>query len=223
MRFNRLQAFAASLALAAVMALAPSRSNADVVFGNLGANGTNALSGVNNDITSTDLVAVGFTTGTGASTPLKLQTITLGLFSETEAPYTLSIYATGTDGNPSNTVVATSAATTVGATGKYTFAFSNPLLTASTTYWIKPLPGLSWYTPASGLTPVAYNGSGYTSPGPGLVSFDSGSTWVSDELVNNGRYSFSVSAVPEPSTYALTAIGLSIAGLVRARRRKASV
>lgn len=219
---RRLVAVLAILAIGSA-SVATAAPITDIVFGNLGASGTNALSNVNNDITTTDLVAVPFTTGSGASTPLVLQSISLGLFYDTFATgtFSLSIYQNNA-GVPSPTVAYTSVPQAIGNTGLYSFSFGNAVLSPNTTYWIQPSPGLSWYTPNNSLTPVAYNSSGYSWPGNGLVSFDSGATWGTDEQIFNARYSFSVSAVPEPSTVALAAAGLGLAGLLWFRRRNSA-
>lgn len=218
--------FALRLLAACCVAIgSASVTRAEVVFGNLGASANNALSTTNTDITPTYRLAVPFTTGSSSSF-LSLQSITLGLFYDNfeTASFGLSIYQNNA-GVPSATVAATAPAQTIGTAARYTFNFSNFQMTSNTTYWIQPDVDLSWYTPLSSPTPVAYNSSGYSWPGTGLASSDSGSTWNTDDLiVNSGRYAFSVQAVPEPSTYALAAAGLGIAGIVvRARRRRAAV
>jgi hypothetical protein len=219
-----LSRFFASLAIAAAtlgLSSMPS-ARAEVVFGNLGASGTAALSTTNTDITSTFRIAVPFTTGSDSSF-LKLQSITLGLFYDNleTSSFGLSIYEDNS-GVPSATVAATAPAQNVGTVGLYTFNFSSFQMASNTTYWIQPAVDLSWYTPNSSPTPVAYNSSGYTWPGSGTASNDGGSTWDTDELVVvNGRYAFSVQAVPEPSTLVLAAAALGLGCYAAARRRRA--
>jgi hypothetical protein len=197
----------------------------DVVFGNLGESGTNALSTTNTDITSTYRLAVPFTTGSGTLVPLKLQSITLGLFYDNTltADFGMSIYSDNA-GVPSTTPFATAPAQSISTASLYTYNFGNVALAEGATYWIVPGVDLSWYTPLASPTPQAFNGSGYSWPGTGLASSNGGTSWNTNDLVVvNGRYAFSVQAVPEPSTYALAALGLGVAGFVRARRRKSAV
>jgi hypothetical protein len=219
-----LSRFVASLAVAAALLGlgAMPAAQAEVVFGNLGASATAALSTTNTDITSTYRIAVPFTTGSDSSF-LKLQSITLGLFYDNflTSSFGLSIYEDNS-GVPSATVAATAPAQNIGIVGLYTFNFSSFQMASNKTYWIQPAVDLSWYTPNSGLTPVAYSSSGYTWPGTGTASIDSGSTWDTDELfVNNGRYAFSVQAVPEPSTFVLMATALGLGCVAATRRRRA--
>lgn len=220
MILKRVLAVAAAISLATVFGSAAAK--ADVAFGNLGASGTNPLSNTNSDITSAYKIAVPFTTGSSSSF-LKLESIRVGLFFDNVATSTfgLSIYANNS-GVPSSTIAATAPAQTIGAVGLYTFNFSNFQMAANTTYWIRPDANLSWYTPNASLTPLAHNSSGYSWPGAGLTSTDSGATWGADEFVVNGRYAFSVQAVPEPSTYAMAAVAAGLFGWARFSRRRAA-
>lgn len=198
----------------------------DVVFGNLGADGSSGLSSTNTDIGPASAVtlalAQGFTTGTG-STRLQLQSVTLGAFVDGTANRTVSIYSNVS--NAPGTALFTSSPTSVSAQNKYTFNFSGANLTAGTNYWVVPDFSVdwSWYTEATDSTqPEEQNASGYSYLGTKKMQAASPGTWSNTLL----PYSLSVNAVvpvPEPSTYALAAVGLAVAGFVRARRRKASV
>jgi hypothetical protein len=210
---------AIGLALAISLAFVPAVGKGEVVFGNLGPTGTATLSTQNTDITTLDKYAAAFTTGTAGLSPLRLTSITLGLFhSETQSlPFTLSIY--NDDNGGPGSIAFTSQPATIGDVALYEFMFENQALSANTTYWILPNSGLSWYrTNFSPRTPVAYNNSGYTFSGYG-ESIDGGSTWGSDIF----EVSFSISAVPEQGTLPLAGIGLVGAGwAVRRMRRRSS-
>jgi len=223
---------AIGLALAISLAFVPAVGKGEVVFGNLGASGTNALSNTGTDIGERDdppgttyRIALGFTTGS-SSNFLKLTSISLGLFYDNAetAPFSLSIYENNA-GSPA-ALALTSSITNVGLKGTYSFAFGNAQLSANTTYWIVPSDSLFWYVPSGNTTaqtPDAFGGSGYSWPGT-TASVDGGSTWDPAELeIPGGRYSFSISAVPEQGTLPLAGIGLVGAGwAVRRMRRRSS-
>lgn len=194
----------------------------DVVFGNLGADGSGGLSSTNTDIgpasATTLALAQGFTTGT-ASTRLQVTSVTIGAFVDGTANRTVSIYDNVS--NAPGSAVYTSSATSVSGQAKYTFNFSGANLTAGTSYWIVPDFGVdwSWYTEGTDSTqPSMQNASGYAYLGTKRqAALDPGS-WVNTLL----PYSLSVNAivpVPEPTTYALAVAGLGFVGLVGARRR----
>jgi hypothetical protein len=185
----------------------------DVVFGNLGTSGTGAITNTSTDVgPSAGLdIAQSFTTGTSN---LQVNSITLGLFGDGAISTTVGIFSDNS-GAPAASPLFTSSAVTVGAKGLYSFGFSGATLTAGLNYWVYPLADVSWYT--AGTAPVAQNSSGYAFNATGE---NDGSGWVP---AGSNRYSISVSAVPEPSTYALAALGLGVAGFVRARRRKSAV
>lgn len=193
-------------------------ATAEVVFGNLGATGTGALSSTNTDFGPTDgtrALAQGFTTGS-SNDYLTLQSITLGLFDNTIPDLrSVSIYSNNA-GNP-GTSLFTSSSQAVTTTNKYTFTFANSKLNANTTYWIVPEGPASWYLDAGITNPGEQNGSGYAYAGTRLSTVGTGGPWTSSGLTS---YSVSIQAVPEPSTYCLAAIGVGGAGLMGWRRRK---
>jgi hypothetical protein len=193
-------------------------ATAEVVFGNLGATGTAALSSTNTDFGPTDgtrALAQGFTTGS-SNDYLTLQSITLGLFDNTSPDLrTVSIYSNNA-GSP-GTSLFTSSSQAVTTTNKYTFTFANPKLNANTTYWIVPGGPASWYVENGFTNPTEQNGSGYAFVGTRLSTVGTGGPWTSSGLTS---YSVSIQAVPEPSTYAMAAIGAGVAGLMGWRRRK---
>lgn len=212
----------AALGLVAVLIAAPAR--ADVVFGNLNADNSRPLGSTSTDLgdgvpDNPQWLAQGFSTG--SATLLDLQSVTVGLFGASvgTVPITVSIYG-DVSGNPGANPLFTSAATQVGNTDKYTFSFTGATLLANTTYWVVPNEG-SWYfnngTPAA---PIGHNSSGYSYVG-GRESLTLGATpqnatW---DIGGSNRYSVSVTAVPEPSTFALASIGLATIVGLEARRR----
>ncbi len=205
--------------LAAVCCLAAGSAavaRADVVFGNLGASGTGALGTTNTDIgpTQGDYLAQGFT----ASSPLlSIASIELGLFGDGAIPTTVGIFADNF-GQPAASPLFTSGTVTVGAKATYQFNFSGANLTNGSSYWVLPLGDVSWYLNSPGSAPTAQNGSGYVFTNT-LENIAAGG-WVT---AGSNRYSISVQAVPEPSTYVLAAAGLGIACLVSSRRRRHAV
>ncbi len=197
----------------------------DVVYGNLGASGTNAVSNTSTDV-GLSLVPGGATSLVGtqfsASGPnLNVTSVGLWLFGDGSIPATVGIYS-NVAGLP-GTLQYQSSTVNVGAKSLYTFNFSGANLTSGSTYWIVPQTAneISWYiTGFSGASsPVGQNSSGYSFAEPGTASFN-GTSWRSEEPI---FYSVTVQAVPEPSAYALAALGLGVAGIVRARRRKSAV
>lgn len=190
----------------------------NVVYGNLGASGTGALSTTNTDVgpTLNDFIAQGFT---AASPNLAVQSVSLGLFGDGSIATTVGIFADNF-GQPAASPLFTSSTVNVGSKSTYSFGFSGANLTSGATYWVMPLADVSWYLNSPGSVPVGQNSSGYTFVN--TLENVGGGGWTG---AGSNRYSLSIAAVPvpEPSTYALAAAGLAAAGFVRGRRRKAGV
>lgn len=152
---------------ALALAVASSRATAGtIVYGNLGASGTNSVGSTTVDINGTSTpvytaLAQGFTTGNSL---LTIESAKLGLFATTGTPVarTVSIW-TDSGGSP-GTKTFTSAFTNVGDVSAYSFSFSGATLSANTPYWLIPDTGLgevlSWYVLLT--NPSAQNGSGYS-------------------------------------------------------------
>jgi hypothetical protein len=235
MRFTcRLLAALCCLSIGAA-GIATAEPVTDVVFGNLGSSGTNAV-----DTGDTALVgsstqgqlgnayAVAFKTGTDASF-LQLQSITMG-FSDVE-PYSTALLTVVQDnaGQPTGTQVA-SASKLLGSTGLFTFSLGSVTLSPNSTYWVTLAAQnagdpnqFNWLRNVAADSFTGQNGSGYDVPGAIFVRRSlNGGEW-NNFTGSGGALSMSVQAVPEPSTYALAALGLGVAGFVRARRRKSAV
>lgn len=205
-----------SAAIASVAILSATAAQAvpvsDVVFGNLGANGTGPLGSTSTDVgpALNEYIAQGFT---AASPNLSVKTVSLGLFGEGSIPTTVAIYADNF-GQPAASPLYVSGTVNVGAKATYNFTFSGASLVNGSTYWVVPQADVSWYLNSPGSAPVGQNTSGYVFVN--TLENIGGGGWTS---AGSNRYSISVQAVPEPSTYALAGIGVAAAGLMRWRRR----
>jgi PEP-CTERM motif len=213
---RRISAFVALFSM--VIGAAAHAAPANVVYGNLGAFGTDALGSTNTDIgpgaASIAALAQGFTTGTGN---LALQSVTLGAFASSSGGVsrTVSIYSSVS--NAPGTSLYTSASTLVGLGDRYEFPFSGVTLSPNTNYWIVPDSTVdwSWYLNSAETDPVEQNSSGYAYLGTKKIN-QATSTWVNSIL----PYSVSVQAVPEPSTVVVAGLGILAAGVMQWRRRK---
>lgn len=196
-----------ALALGSVAHAVPS----NVVFGNLGTSGTGGLGSTNTDIGPTlgNYLAQGFT---AASPNLSVTSVSLGLFGDGSIPSTVSIFADNF-GVPAASPLFTSAVTNVGAKGTYAFSFTGANLTNGSSYWVIPQSDVSWYLNSPGSAPTAQNSSGYVFTN---TLENSGSGWGT---AGSNRYSVSVQAVPEPTTYAMAAAAAGLLGFAKWRRR----
>jgi hypothetical protein len=222
MKFSRLLSAAIATAALLLAVAGHAAPPTDVVYGNLGIGGTEDLSATNTDFGGgalTDSVArlaQGFTTGS-SSQYLTVQSVTLGLFSnDTPSTRTVSIFSDN-EGVP-GTSLFTSNAQEVTSTGKYGFTFPSTILSPSTNYWIVPQGPASWYYNFDEDQPTQQNLSGWSYLGTKREMTASLGTWLN----STGPYSVTITAVPEPSTYALAAIGVAAGGLMRWRRRIAA-
>lgn len=219
----------ASCAAAGLLWSSPASAQGTVVYGNLGASGTGALSPTNTDYgggTISDTLAKlaqGFSTGTNSQN-LFVQSVSLGLFSnDSPAGRTVSIF-TNNAGVP-GTSLYTSASQSVTSTGVYTFNFTAAQLAASTTYWIVPSGPASWYLNANESQPDGLNASGWTYVGTKRETTASPGTWSTTIQ----PYSLSITAgnndVPEIDPSGMASVIALVAGafgIFERRRLKAA-
>jgi hypothetical protein len=197
-------------------------ATAEVVFGNLGASGTGGLNGTNTDIvvsaTTAGLysgLAQGFTTGSNPAY-LTLQSVKLGLFAEPGVPDRFVSIFSNNSGVPGSALYVSNSIP-VSTVNSYLFSFANVVLSPNTTYWVVPQADVSWHLSQPIAAPGVQNASGYSYSGTLESTFESGGNWTTAGL---SAYSVSINAVPEPSTYAMAAIGAGLVGLMGWRRRK---
>ena len=225
------------LAIACLVALSASAARSaptteNVVFGNLGSTASGAVTPLSAAQVGSTVqgengfsLAVGFTTGTNADF-LKLTSVVIGLGDVTPYNDALLKLVADSSGNPSGSVLASKALST-GPNGKYTFDLGVVPLSAGTTYWVTleavdaSAPNFfNWLNNTATVDASVQNGSGYSLAG-GRSNDGTGGGWVN--FAGGSKLAISVQAVPEPSTYALAAIGAGVAGLMSCRRRKVAV
>ena len=214
-----------NLLVAAILALAINSvahaAPINTVFGNLGANGTDPLSpSTNAGISDSTWLMHGFT----VTAPKKiLQTVRLGLFDNDSTIARVQIFQ-DSSGLPSGSPLGTQTATVSSVTPSFqTFDFGNLPLAGGSSYWVVvSAPNASslfnWAFNEDGNVPGTQNASGWTPLNPVTkISLNAGLSWATSN--GNRPAAISITAVPEPSTYAMAAVGFAAAGLARWRRR----
>jgi hypothetical protein len=224
-----------SAALTILVSLTVSPATALEVFGNSGISSDGVQIGGTTPITTA--VAMGFTFGTG-NTFTQLESITLALNVTPAGPnldkFIFALYSSS--GSLPDTEVARFSSTPVGGfianAQAYTFNYASGItnLSPSTSYWIVATYENQTYTPASDTpamnwrdsspiaNPSGQNGYNVTFIGAAARPANFGA-WAASGDNQNLRVSLNL--VPEPSTYALAALGtLTLAAVGRRKSRK---
>jgi len=219
----------AAVVISAVAAVGS--ANAAIVFGNLGASGSDAIRNSGGHSLSTGIWrAIGFTTD---AINLVLNSATIGLETTTagSADIRLDLYSNNS-GAPGSSLFDTSL-TLAGNTAVAPVTFSlNQTLTAGTTYFIvaQQTGGSAtvfWRAPvAPGASPTALNGSGWSNlrASTAQSSLNSGGSWAATGSGAAAAISLDASPIPEPGTWAAMAIlagGAAFAGWRRRQRQLA--
>jgi len=202
-------------------ALAAGSASAAIVYGNLGPDGSGALSTTTgpslNFPAGTRERAIGFIP-IGPNLSLQSAVLNLQNNSGNDATARVDLY-TDVSGNPGTSLFSTTLTINANTAGLVTFPI-NQTLTAGTPYWLvatKDGPdatnNLFWRAPSPNTAATEQNGSGWSSTATsGKITDDSGNTWTNASTINVG---FNLVAVPEPSTWVLAGMGLVAAGFVR--------
>jgi hypothetical protein len=197
----------------------------DVVLGNLGASGTNALN-LSSSHTMTNDIRMAMSFVTGSDGPWQVSGLRLGIGnpSSNSAPYAFITSDDAGNPDPASPVAMYTLAEggSITSAGLYDFSLVfGGALQASTNYWLfvgedYPSSSFDWYDNAAEAAAVAQNASGW-SFGATKVSLDGGSTWAAYGA--GSIAAFSVAAVPEPSSACIALAGLACGGYGMWRRR----
>lgn len=202
-----------------------------VVFGNLGSDGSDSLSPTaNTQISSSSWLAHGFTVG-GTNTYLNV--VSLGIYGSGSA--TAALYSSSA-GSPDSLITSvTQSIANLSNPNLQAFNFGGFSLTNASSYWIV-VSGSSgtpfnWAFNENGDFPIAQNSSGWTPLSPVTrSSTNSGSSWTTSGVNRPASISITASstapapaAIPEPGTWAAAALLIGAAAYVRLRRRAQAV
>ena len=213
-----------SIFAAAVLLAIPS-TNAAIVFGNLGSDGSGSVAAIDGSaVSATDWVAQGFTTG-GASTLLDVDSITLGLRNNSGNTISASVSIwSDSGGSPFASLYTSSAVNIPNANGaKYTFSFGAAPLNVGTSYWVvMSTPNLTWSYQSGNLAPTGLNSSGYVYTATKSTA-DSGLNWGNSFFSSQAISMVATEAqpIPEPGTWAAAVLLAGGAAYARWRKRKA--
>lgn len=222
-------------ALTVLVSLTASPAKALEVFGNSGISSDGVQIGGTTPITTA--VGMGFTFGTG-NTFTQIESITLALNVTPSGPnldqFIFALYSSS--GSLPDAEVARFSSTPVGGfianAQAYTFNYASGItnLTPSTSYWIvatyvdqvytpaSNTPAMNWRDSSPAVNPSAQSGYNVTFIGAAARPTGFGA-WAASGDNQNLRVSLNL--VPEPSTYALAAVGtLALAAIGRRKSRK---
>lgn len=195
---------------------------------------TNALANTPNtslgSITTSNWNAKVFTVG---SQNAVMKQLVLPLYNTLSATQTINFSLYNVDGSnaPTGTALASYSEaktfTTSGAYYTFTTTMGNFVMQSGTKYALvvnseSPTTVMSWTTVNPQSIYTANTAAGWSFDA-NLRTTTSGSSWTSNTFYNGLQMTVTTAAVPEPSTYALAAIGTSFLGLMAKRRQKKSV
>lgn len=131
-----------------------------VIFGNLGANNTDAISSTSITLTGNNFYMIGFNTGNTSRLKIAYATFYLRHASDS---IKASIYS-NIDNLPGSLLINSIPINPIkhSSSAKYRFFFNNYLLSANTTYWIGITSNCSWYVETVPEIYTDYNNSGYS-------------------------------------------------------------
>lgn len=195
---------------------------------------TNALANTPNtslgSITTSNWNAKVFTVG---SQNAVMKQLVLPLYNTLSATQTINFSLYNVDGSnfPTGTALASYSEaktfTTTGAYYTFTTTMGDFVMQSGTKYALvvnsqSPTTAMSWTTVNPQSIYTANTAAGWSFDA-NLRSTNSGSSWTSNTFYNGLQMTVTAAAVPEPSTYALAAIGTCFLGLMAKRRQKKSV
>ena len=201
--------------------LAVGSTNAAIVFGNLGASGTDGLASSGNGVTTTGWWATGFSV---ANPNIYLNSATIGLIGA--GTIELSLYS-DVAGVPGASLISDTASVASLSATSTTFSFLSPTsytLSPSNSYWLvaRALSGsATWAFAGNASVPGEQNSSLWAGNG-GLSSANSGGAWTTGFFEDRSSVSIGASAtpIPEPGTWAAMAIFAGGAAYAGWRRRQ---
>ena len=212
-RLPLLRAYHLLAAFVVIVGFALSRSaSAAEVYGNGDASRSSGGSGAAANLNNQNFQAINFNTGSSSLLGLNEGWLLLRNSTGGTVNLTVEIYSDGSSG-PSTTLLGTTSLTVLndGADSWRHFTFSAPLtgLAAGTDYWLvlssPSTVAVNWLKPTTGASSFdAISGSGYAAPSSLYrANSTTGTTWSLGSPAEMGMQLGAVSAIPEPSTYAL--------------------
>jgi len=226
------------LSILGVATLALGSAQSAVVFGNLGQDETGTLSDSSFNLTTLRWAAIGFEVNTNPGQWYDLQSVKIGLVGVGDVKLSLYTSVANAPGSLIGAVSDTESVSDENNPVKVSFTL-NQTLQANTPYWFVAervgTGNTQWVANLAGTQPVAFTPvspvlpntpSGWSYLGA-LVSTNSGGAWVAATGSNIpivDALSISVTAIPEPGTWAAMAIlagGAAFAGWRRRRQQTA--